>query len=69
VGLPGLEPGTSSLSEKRDGFLGFSSVHKYPANGCIFRPKLFSAFQDVYSGCCTVAAHHGRFIVRQRLRG
>jgi len=41
VGLPGLEPGTPSLSEKRDGFLGFSSVHKYPANSCILRPKLF----------------------------
>jgi hypothetical protein len=41
VGLPGLEPGTSSLSEKCDGFLGFSSVYKHPANSRILRPKLF----------------------------
>jgi hypothetical protein len=41
VSLPRLEPGTTSSSEKRDGFLGFSSVHKYPANSRILRPKLF----------------------------
>jgi hypothetical protein len=56
VGLPGLEPETSSFSEKRDGFLDFSSAHEYPANSRIFTPMLFLGFQHICPGCCTVAA-------------
>jgi hypothetical protein len=32
VGLPGLEPGTSSLSENCDTFLRVSRPYKIPAN-------------------------------------
>jgi hypothetical protein len=36
VGLPGLEPGTSSLSEKRNTLQEVSGVCKIPANTHIF---------------------------------
>jgi hypothetical protein len=41
---------------------GFSSACKMPANGSILMRILFSAFQEIYSGCCTVAAHPTRSI-------
>jgi hypothetical protein len=56
VGLPGLEPGTSSLSEKYDSLLEVSGLFKIPANERILALALFPAFQDIHSGCCTVAA-------------
>jgi hypothetical protein len=60
VGLPGLEPGTSSLSEKHDVLLKVSRGCKVPANSHIISKAVFSRFQDIHSGCCTVAAHKAR---------
>ena len=57
VGLPGLEPGTSSLSEKRDALQEVSRVCKNPANTHIMRITPFPKFQNIRLGCCTVAAH------------
>ncbi len=56
VGLPGLEPGTSSLSEKCDVLPEVFRVCKIPANRHILRAMLFLNFQDICLGCCTVAA-------------
>jgi hypothetical protein len=56
VGLPGLEPGTSSLSGKCDTFQERSGDCKLLANECILRWILFWGFQEIHSGCCTVAA-------------
>jgi hypothetical protein len=56
VGLPGLEPGTSSLSEKHNTLQEVSRICKIPANTHILELTLFPSFQDIYSGCCTVAA-------------
>jgi hypothetical protein len=60
VGLPGLEPGTSSLSEKRDTFPRSSWPCKLPANKGNWSMTLSLTFQEIYSGCCTVAAHRGQ---------
>ena len=60
VGLPGLEPGTSSLSGKHNALLELSRVCKFPANTSILTLMLFSTFQDIGLGCCTVAAHNVR---------
>ena len=57
VGLPGLEPGTSSLSEKQDAFPEVSDPREMPANARILRAALFPSFQGIRLGCCTVAAH------------
>ena len=56
VGLPGLEPGTSSLSEKHDTLPKISSAYKMPANAQILSVALFPPFQSIRLGCCTVAA-------------
>jgi hypothetical protein len=37
--------------------LGLSGVCKIAANNCNCVLTHFSAFQEIYSGCCTVAAH------------
>jgi hypothetical protein len=60
VGLPGLEPGTSSLSEKHDPLQEISGACKIPANKHIIFMLLFLSFQDIGLGCCTVAAHGAR---------
>src|SRR5215212_1618592 len=68
VGLPGLEPGTSSLSEKRDGFPEFSPAHEYPANGRILKPTL----SRVFSRFARVAArllHQRPRLTLRRLSG
>jgi hypothetical protein len=56
VGLPGLEPGTSSLSEKHNALQEVSRVCEIAANKDIFYERLFLRFQDIRLGCCTVAA-------------
>src|ERR671921_2900803 len=61
VGLPGLEPGTSSLSEKHHALQEVSRVCKMPANLDIPCAKLFPSFQIIRLGCCTVAAHERRW--------
>jgi len=53
MGLPGLEPGTSSLSEKHDVLLEVSRVFKIPANQAIICITLFPSFQDIGLGCGT----------------
>jgi hypothetical protein len=57
VGLPGLEPGTSSLSGRCDTFQQCSEHCKLPANERILMQILFWGLQHIRSGCCTVAAH------------
>jgi hypothetical protein len=57
VGLPGLEPGTSSLSDKHDDFQEFSRACNIPANLDIFYARLFLSSQVIGPGCYTVAAH------------
>jgi hypothetical protein len=56
VGDSGFEPLTSSASRKRDCLLGVSRAYKIPANRGILFTKPFLTFQDIHSGCCTVAA-------------
>jgi hypothetical protein len=56
----GLEPLTSAMRGRSEGLLGFSGACKIPVNGRILMAMLFLAFQDIYSGCCTVAAHAQR---------
>ncbi len=53
----GLELATSSLSGKHDALLELPRVCKIPANIHILKQTLFPSFQDIYPGCCTVAAH------------
>src|SRR5829696_3281232 len=53
----GLEPLTSAMRERHEGLQEFSGACKTPANGSILMLVLFLAFQEIYSGCCTVAAH------------
>jgi hypothetical protein len=52
----GLEPLSSAMRGRHEGLQGFSGACKTPANGSILMMVLFSAFQDIFSGCCTVAA-------------
>ena len=52
-----LELVTSAMRGRHEGLQKFSGACKTPANGSILMMVLFSAFQDIYSGCCTVAAH------------
>jgi hypothetical protein len=56
VGDSGFEPLTSSASKKYDTLLEISAACKMPANCRICPSARFSRFQEIYSGCCTVAA-------------
>ncbi len=53
----GLEPLASAVQRRLDSLPEVSSACKIPANQLISALVLFSAFQEIYSGCCTVAAH------------
>jgi hypothetical protein len=53
----GLEPLTSAMRGRHEGLQRLSGVCKTPANASILMLVLFSTIQDIYSGCCTVAAH------------
>ena len=57
VGLPGLEPGTSSLSGKHDALQHVFRICKNPANRLVLLMTVFLIFQGIRLGCCTVAAH------------
>jgi hypothetical protein len=46
----------SAMRERHEGLHEFSGVCKTPANGSILMRVHFSAFQEIYSGCCTVYA-------------
>ncbi len=52
----GFEPPTSAVQRRRDTLLELSDVCKIPANKRISTLSPFLGFQDIYSGCCTVAA-------------
>jgi hypothetical protein len=41
---------------RHEGLQEFPGVCKTPANSGILLMMLFSAFQEIFSGCCTVAA-------------
>ena len=53
----GLEPLTSAMRGRHNALLENSELCKMPANDGIRQLELFSALQEIYSGCCTVAAH------------
>jgi hypothetical protein len=52
----GLEPLTSAFGGRHEGLQEFSGACKTPANSNILIIVLFSAFQEIYPGCCKVAA-------------
>jgi hypothetical protein len=56
VGDSGFEPLTSSASKKYNTLQKVSRAYKIPANEGILALILFPRFQDIHSGCCTVAA-------------
>ena len=53
----GFEPLTSAVQRWRDSLLDLSGVCKIAANTRITSVLLFPSVQEIYSGCCTVAAH------------
>jgi hypothetical protein len=52
----GIEPLTSALQRRHDASLGLSGVCRIAAKVRISFMTLFSTFQEIHSGCCTVAA-------------
>jgi hypothetical protein len=52
----GFEPLTSAVQRRRDGLQELSTGFKIPAKSVISALMIFSSFQELYSGCCTVAA-------------
>src|ERR671910_359811 len=61
----GLEPLSSAMRGRHESLQGFSGACKTPANGSILLKTHFLTFQDIYSGCCTVAAQPVRFACAQ----
>ena len=53
----GFEPLTSAVQRRPHTLLEFSGACKTPANTHISSVLLFPSVQEIYSGCCTVAAH------------
>jgi hypothetical protein len=58
----GLEPLASAMRGRLDSFLQISVACKIAANRGIYFMMLFLTFQDIYSGCCTVAAQRLRLL-------
>ena len=56
-----LELVTSAMRGRPEGLQEYSGVCKTPANSSILMMVHFSVFQEIYSGCCTVAAQRLRF--------
>ena len=52
----GFEPLTSAVQRRQDTLPEVSGACKMPANCRICPSARFSRFQEIYSGCCTVAA-------------
>jgi hypothetical protein len=52
----GFEPLTSAVQRRLDTLLERSVTCRIPANCRISALALFPAFQEIHSGCCTVAA-------------
>jgi hypothetical protein len=57
VGPRGFEPLTSAVQRRHDALLELSGVCKIAANTHIFCAMPFPSVREIYSGCCTVAAH------------
>jgi hypothetical protein len=55
-GAEGVEPLASAVQRRLDRFPKVSGACKIPANGDFLLRILCSSFQEVYPGCCTVAA-------------
>jgi hypothetical protein len=55
----GLEPLASAMRGRHDTLLESSRACKTAANKAIFFMMLFPSFQEIYLGCCTVAAQYG----------
>jgi hypothetical protein len=55
------------MRERREGLLGFSGACKTPANSSITMTVHFSAFQEIYSGWCTVAAQMLRLLHKHKV--
>jgi hypothetical protein len=53
----GFEPLTSAVQRRHHTLLELSVGFKTPANHRISTSAHFPAFQEIHSGCCTVAAH------------
>ena len=56
----GFEPLISAVHRRRHSLLELSGVCKMPANKPIPTLSFFLMFQEIHSGCCTVAAHRHR---------
>jgi hypothetical protein len=57
----GFEPPTSAVQSLHNSFPEVSRACKIPANNYILFTTVFSRFQDIRPGCCTVAAHGAAF--------
>jgi hypothetical protein len=57
VDLRGLEPLASAMRGRGNSLLEVAGACKIPANAYLLPKMLCSSFQEIYSGCCTVAAH------------
>jgi hypothetical protein len=55
----GFEPTPSAVQRRHDTLLNVSGVCKIAANKRISTLSPFLSFQEIYSGCCTVAAQVG----------
>jgi hypothetical protein len=55
-----LELVTSAVQRRHNTLPDVSAVCKIPAKAVDSALALFPAFQEIYSGCCTVAAHKVR---------
>ena len=60
----GFEPTPSALQRRQDTLLKISGSCEIPANHRIPAWAVFSAFQEIYSGCCMVAAHDQKDAIR-----
>ena len=56
----GLEPTPSAVQRRQDTLLDVSAVCKIPAKAADSASARFLVFQEIDSGCCTVAAHKVR---------
>jgi hypothetical protein len=63
-----LELVTSAMRGRHEGLQGFSGACKRPTNSGILLAILFSTFQEIYSGCCTVAAQRLRLLHLHKVR-
>jgi hypothetical protein len=52
----GFEPLTSAVHRRHDGLQELSTGFKIPAKPVVSALMLFSSFQKICTGCCTVAA-------------